>query len=140
MGWVQNARFTCTQLASGFLIHASRAGLPSFTLEDLVDDLYHQAVKLSEAGRHVDQRLLKPAVVRKRAADFLKFAARHGLVQQSGNHTWVPTVTETVLQVRLKEVGYDQAPLMYAWNELQEMLTDPLVDTQVTGSVMTDIP
>jgi hypothetical protein len=139
IGWVQNARFTCTQLASGFLIHASRAGLPSFTLEDLVNDLYHQAVKLSEAGRHVDQRLLKPAVVRKRAADFLKFAARHGLVQHSGNHTWVPTVTETVLQVRLKEVGYDQAPLMYAWNELQEMLTDPLVHTQVTGSVMRDI-
>ena len=125
MRWMQNARFTCTQLASGFLIHASRAGLPSFTLEDLVDDLYQQAVRLSEAGRHVDQRLLKPAAVRKRAADFLKYAARHGLVYRSGKRTWVPTVTETVLQVRLKEVGYDQAPLMYAWNELQEMLADP---------------
>ncbi|HKF38628.1 MAG TPA: hypothetical protein VKB35_17160 [Ktedonobacteraceae bacterium] len=125
MRWMQNARFTCTQLASGFLIHASRAGLPSFTLEDLADDLYHQALRLAEAGRHVDQRLLKPAVVRKRAADFLKYAARHGLVHRSGKHTWVPTVTETVLQVRLKEVGYDQAPLMYAWNELQEMLEDP---------------
>ena len=125
LGWIQNARFTCTQLASGFLMRASRAGLPSFTLEDLVDDLYQQAVKLSEADRRVDQRLLKPAVVRKRAQGFLEYATRHGLVRRSGNHTWVPTVTETVLQVRLKEVGYDQAPLMYAWNELQEMLADP---------------
>src|SRR5258707_12216755 len=51
IGWVQNARFTCTQLASGFLIHASRAGLPSFTLEDLVDDRYHQQLKPSEPVR-----------------------------------------------------------------------------------------
>src|SRR5260370_37391431 len=118
--------------------------LPIFFFNDTATtEIYtlslHDALPISEAGRHVDQRLLKPSVVRKRAADFLKFAARHGLVQHSGNHTWVPTVTETVLQVRLKEAGYDQAPLMYAWNELQEMLTDPLVHTQVTSSVMRDI-
>jgi hypothetical protein len=29
------------------------------------------------------------------------------------------------LNVRPREVGFDQAPLMYAWNELQEMLGDP---------------
>jgi hypothetical protein len=121
--WLQSARFTCTQLASGFLMRASRAGLSSFTLDDLADDLYHLAVTLSEASRHVDQRLLQPSGARKRAAGFLKYAVRHGLVRRTGHHAWTPTVTETILNVRPKEVGYDQAPLMYAWNELQEMLS-----------------
>src|SRR6266516_4278798 len=122
--WLQNARFTCTQLASGFLIRASRAGIPSFTLDDLVDDLHQQAVRLSEAGRHVDQQLFQPRAVRKRAANFLEYATRHGLVHRKGDNTWVPTVTETVIKVRPKEVGFDQVPLIYAWNELQEMLGD----------------
>jgi hypothetical protein len=120
--WLLSARFTCTQLASGFLMRASRAGLSSFSLDDLADDLYHLAVTLSEAGRYVDQQLLQSGGARKRAAGFLKYAARHGLVRRAGPHTWTPTVTETILNVRPKEVGFDQAPLMYAWNELQEML------------------
>jgi hypothetical protein len=123
--WLQSARFTCTQLASGFLIQASRTELPSFTLDDLVDDLHHQAVTLSEAGRHVDQQLLQPRGALKRATGFLEYATRHGLVRRTGYHIWVPAVTETVINVRPKEVGFDQAPLMYAWNELQEMLSDP---------------
>ena len=123
MAWLQSARFTCTQLASGFLVQASRAGLSSFTLDDLADNLHHFAVTLFESGRHVDQQLLQPRAARKRAAGFLKYAARHGLVRRAGHHTWTPTVTETVLNVRPKEVGFEQAPLMYAWNELQEMLS-----------------
>ncbi len=123
--WLQTARFTCTQLASGFLMRTSRAGIASFTLDELVDDLHQHAVTLSEAGRHVDQLLLQPRKVRKRAAGFLEYAAKHGLARRMGNHTWVPTVTETVMNVRPREVGFDQAPLMYAWNELQEMLGDP---------------
>jgi hypothetical protein len=121
--WLLSARFTCTQLASGFLMRASRAGLSSFSLDDLADDLYHLAVTLSEASRYVDQQLLQPGGARKRAAGFLKYAARHGLVRRAGHHTWTLTVTETTLNVRPKEVGFDQAPLMYAWNELQEMLS-----------------
>ena len=120
--WLQSARFTCTQLASGFLMQASRAGLSSFTLDDLADDLHHMAVTLSEASRHVDQQLLQLHGAGKRAAGFLKYAARQGLVRRSGHRTWTPTVNETTLNVRPKEVGFDQAPLMYAWNELQEML------------------
>ncbi len=122
MAWLCSARFTCTQLASGFLVQASREGLSSFTLDDLADDLYHGAVTLIEAGRHVDQQLLQPRNTRKRAAGFLKYATRQGLVRRVGRYTWTPTVTETILKVRPKEVGFDQAPLMYAWNELQEML------------------
>jgi hypothetical protein len=123
MAWLRSARFTCTQLASGFLIQASREGLSSFTLDDLAENLHHFAVTLFESGRHVDQQLLQPRAARKRAAGFLKYAARHGLVRRAGHHTWTPTVTETVLNVRPKEVGFEQAPLMYAWNELQEMLS-----------------
>jgi hypothetical protein len=121
--WLHSARFTCSQLASGFLMQASRAGVSSFTLDDLADDLHHMALTLTEASRHVDQRLLQPHGARKRAAGFLKYAARHGLVRSTGHHIWTPTVTETILNVRPKEVGFDQAPLMYAWNELQEMLS-----------------
>jgi len=123
MAWLQSARFTCTQLASGFLVQASRAGVSSFTLDDLADNVHHVAVTLFEAGRHVDQQLLQPRHARKRAAGFLKYAARHGLVRRAGQHTWTPTVTETSLNVRPKEVAFEQAPLMYAWNELQEMLS-----------------
>jgi hypothetical protein len=121
--WLQSARFTCTQLASGFLVQASRAGVSSFTLDDLADNVHHVAVTLFEAGRHVDQQLLQLRDARKRAAGFLKFAARHGLVRRAGRHTWTPTVTEISLNVRPKEVAFEQAPLMYAWNELQEMLS-----------------
>lgn len=123
MAWLRSARFTCTQLASGFLVQASREGLSSFTLDDLAENVHHFAVTLFEADRHVDQRLLQPRAARKRAAGYLKYAARQGLVCRAGRHTWRPTVTETIIKVRPKEVGFEQAPLMYAWNELQEMLS-----------------
>ena len=128
LAWLQSARFTCTQLASGFLVQAHRAGLSSFTLDDLADELHHRAITLAEAGRHVDQQLLKPRGTRKRAARFLAYAVRHGVVRRTGDNSWVPTVTETVIKVRPREVGYDQLPLMYAWNELQEMLSIQMID------------
>src|SRR6266516_3392347 len=59
LAWLQSARFTCTQLASGFLVQAHRAGLSSFTLDDLADDLHHRTISLAAADRHVDQLLLK---------------------------------------------------------------------------------
>jgi hypothetical protein len=123
MAWLCSARFTCTQLASGFLVQASREGLSSFTLDDLAEDLHHVAVTLFETGRHVDQQLLQPRNARRRAAGFLRYATREGLVRRAGRNTWTATVTESILNVRPKEVGFDQAPLMYAWNELQEMLS-----------------
>ncbi len=128
LAWLQSARFTCTQLASGFLVQAHRAALSSFTLDDLADDLYHRAITLAAAGRHVDQQLLKLYGARKRAASFLTYAVRHRLIRRTGDHRWMPTVTETVIKVRPREVGYDQVPLTYAWNELQEMLSIQMID------------
>lgn len=123
LAWLHSARFTSTQLASGFLVNAKREGLSSFTLHDLADNLYHQAVRLVKIGRNVDQYLLKRNRATKRAADFLSFAEHHALIRRIGNCTWELTFNETAIQVRPREVGYDQAPLVYAWNELQEMLS-----------------
>lgn len=121
--WLHSACFTSTQLASGFLINAKRDGLTSFTLDDVVDYLYQQAVNLAKAGCNVDQYLLSRQRTRKRATGFLVFAERHALIRRIKNCTWALAFDETTIHVLPREVGYDQFPLIYAWNELQEMLT-----------------
>ena len=57
-GWLQSAYFTCTQLASGFLVKRGRTGSAPFTLDDLVLDVHQQAVMLAMGGRYVDNDLL----------------------------------------------------------------------------------
>jgi len=123
LAWLRSARITSTQLASGFLVNAEREGLSSFTVDDVVDNVYHQAVKLAKAGRNVDQYLLTLNQTRKRAIGFLAYAERHKLIHRIGKGTWTPTFNEAAIQVRPREVGYDQSPLIYAWNELQEILS-----------------
>ena len=121
--WLRSARITSTQLASGFLLNAARNGLSSITLDDVVHNMYHQAVSLANAGRNVDQYLLKRNQARKRALDFLAYAERHKLIRRIGTHKWELTLSETAIQVRPREVGYYQSPLVYAWNELQDILS-----------------
>jgi len=121
--WLQSAHFTCTQLATGFLVQINRAATPSFTLDELTKDVELQAASLAAAGRHVDQRLLRAGSARKLAAGFLAYAAPHGLVQRTGKYTWVLTIRDLAIKVHPSDVGYRQAPLAYAWNELQEMLS-----------------
>ncbi|MGZ3616373.1 MAG: hypothetical protein ACXVAV_05145 [Ktedonobacteraceae bacterium] len=121
--WLQSARITSTQLASGFLVEANHEGLTSFTLDDIIDAMYHQAVKLAKAGRNVDRCLLKQKQVRKRVIDFLAYAERHNVIRRVEIHTWEFALNETTIQVRPREVGYDDSPLVYAWNEVQEILS-----------------
>ncbi|MGZ3610117.1 MAG: hypothetical protein ACXVBU_08645 [Ktedonobacteraceae bacterium] len=121
--WLQSARITSTQLASGFLVEANHEGLTSFTLDDIIDAMYHQAVKLAKAGRNVDRCLLKQKQVRKRVIDFLAYAECHNVIRRVEMHTWEFALNETTIQVRPREVGYDDSPLVYAWNELQEILS-----------------
>jgi len=123
LAWLRNVRITSTQLASGFLLNAVREGLSTFTLDDVVDNVYHQAVSLANAGRNVDQYLLARNQTRKRAIGFLAYAERHKLIHRIGKGTWTPTFNEAAIQVRPREVGYDQSPLIYAWNELQDILS-----------------
>lgn len=121
--WLRNARITSTQLASGFLVEANQKGLTSFTLDEIMDAMHHQAVKLANAGRNVDQFLLKENQVRKRAIDFLVYAERLSLIRRVEMHKWELTLDTPTIQVRPREVGYDQSPLVYAWNELQDILS-----------------
>jgi hypothetical protein len=121
--WLRCTRITSTQLASGFLVKKEHEGLSSFSLDDVVDSMYNQAVKLAKAGRNVDQRLLIRSKTRKRAIRFLAYAERHDLIRRIGSYTWGITSNQTAIQVRPREVGYDQSPLVYAWNELQEILS-----------------
>ena len=123
LAWLRSACITSSQLASGFLENAKRQGLSSFTLDDVVASMYHQAIKLAKAGRNVDENLLIQDQTRKRAKGFLAYAERHELIRRIGTCTWELTLNETTLQVHPREVGYDQSPLEYAWNELQEILS-----------------
>lgn len=123
--WLRAARFTCTQLASGFIMEASRTPIRPFTLDELTLAIHRQAVTLAEAGRHVDYHLFHPGHTRKLAKGFLAYAERHALVRRSGPYKWITTVTEVPIKVRPMEVAYETSPLLYAWNELQELLSDP---------------
>ena len=38
-------------------------------------------------------------------------------------YTWECTFDESPIQVRPREVGYEKSPLVYAWNELEEILS-----------------
>ncbi|MBX5450235.1 hypothetical protein [Thermogemmatispora sp.] len=121
--WLLSAHFTCTQLASGFLVQRSKEGRPSFTLDELVAAINRQALQLKRAGRHVDRRLLKARSVRRLARYYLKYAARRRLVRRTGRRTWKATIGSLTIQVGRGEPGYRQAPLAYAWNELQDLLS-----------------
>jgi hypothetical protein len=120
--WLSSARFTCTQLASGFLKQAGQQPDVTFTLNDLADHIHIQAKKLASEGRHVDARLLDRKGARKRARGYLGYAARHKLVRLNDDLTYTPTPAEPPLHLRLREVGYDLAPFTYACNELADML------------------
>ncbi|HEV2583049.1 MAG TPA: hypothetical protein VGT44_19470 [Ktedonobacteraceae bacterium] len=120
--WRRYARFTCTQLASGFLRQASQEGLTAFSLDDLAKNIHVQANRLALEGRLVDARLLSLRGARKRARSYLAYAERRLLVQKDRHGAYLPTVAESPMRLRPREVGYDQAPLAYACNELEDML------------------
>ena len=121
--WLQHARFTCTQLAAGFLRQASQEGLSSFSLDDLAKNIHVRANKLASEGRHVDTHLLHLRSTRKRAKGFLAYAEHHLLVQRDAQGSYIPTVAEPPMMLRPREVGFDLAPLAYACNELEDMLS-----------------
>ena len=121
--WLRSAHITTTQLASGFLMHTKRKGQTMFTLQDMADSIYHQALELAHIGRSIDRYLLDKNRSRQRTIAFLTYAEHHNLIRQVGMHTWECTFDETPIQVRPREVGYEQSPLVYAWNELEEILS-----------------
>ncbi len=121
--WRLSAYFTCTQLASGFFVQKLHAANPIFALDDLVAYLRDQAIRLARSGRCVDRRLLSPRKVRKLAKHFLGYLRRHHMIKLVAPQTWIPAITDLSMKVRPGDVGYRDAPLAYAWNELQDLLS-----------------
>lgn len=121
--WMLHTHFTCTQLASGFLMERKRSSQPEFTLYDLAHAVHQQASELAAAGRQVDSLLLRPAGVARKARNYLAYAERRGLVRRCARDRWQITFGELVIQVGPREVAYDRVPLLYAYNELQELLS-----------------
>ncbi len=132
--WLQGTYFTCTQLASGFLVKRGHIEPAPFMLDDLASHIHQQAASLARASRYVDQPLLHFPTTRKLAQRFLAYALRHKLVRSQDHSTWEPTVGNLTIQVNAGDTGYQQAPLAYAWNELREMLSvGPLPDANVSS-------
>ncbi len=121
--WLASARFTCTQLAAGFLVEKGRATTSMFTLDDLAKAIEQEAARLTTLGRNVDVRLLYHDKARILAANFLQYALRHGYVLQHEPDLYEATVQDLSIHVQPGNVGYAAYPLAYAWNELQEMLS-----------------
>jgi len=124
--WRRHMYFTCTQLASGFLVQASRTGMLQFTLDDITRSVEQQASILAQASRLVDTQLLHPRTARKLVTGYLRYAQRQGLIRRNGRTSWIPTIGSLTVEVRPGEHGYEQNPLAYAWNELQELLSVPM--------------
>jgi hypothetical protein len=120
--WLTSARFTCTQLASGFIVQMSKAAVPTFTPGDLTTAIEQEAARLAETGRHVDQRLLDHQSARKRVASFLRYAERRKLVHRVAHDLYEAVECNLTVDIRPARTGYTKYPLAYAWNELQDML------------------
>jgi hypothetical protein len=121
-GWLRAARFTATQLGAGFLAEAEHTHA-AFRTSDLAEALLAQAVTLNAHGRHVDRRLLRPAGALRLATGFLEYASAHGLIRRVKGGAWLAVVAPRSITMRWQEVGYHEAPLAYAWNELSELLS-----------------
>jgi hypothetical protein len=119
--WRQAARFSATQLGAGFV--ASQAGT-IFSTQDFVRAVQQRAQALAQAGRHVDARLCSPASARGHAGNFLAFARRQGIVRRARGRRWEALPPRPMPHIPLGQVGYPQAPLAYALNELEELLAE----------------
>lgn len=121
--WLLRAHFTCTQLASGFLMERQRAAAPKFTFDDLAQTIHQQARELVETGRQVDPQLLTRTGATRRARQYLSYVERRGLVQRITSVCWQLSFGELAIHVGPREVAYDDVPLLYAYNELQDLLS-----------------
>jgi 1-acyl-sn-glycerol-3-phosphate acyltransferase len=119
--WMRAARYTCTQLASGYLARAHLAGRTTFDEADLLATIMRQARELHDQGRAVDERLLRRRGARRRVRRYLQFVARAGYAKRVGRGGWELLAFSLDIHVRAGETAYPTAPLAYAWNELQDM-------------------
>jgi hypothetical protein len=121
--WLWHAHFTCTQLASGFILQRRADACLEFTLSDLACALYQQAQALREAGRAVDPRLLHLSSATQRARGYLAYIEQRGLIRRIAPDCWRIIFDELTIKVGPREVAYHDVPLLYAYNELQDLLS-----------------
>lgn len=121
--WLLHMSFTCTQLASGFVWERRAAACPEFTLAELASAIHRQARELADAGRAVDPLLLRLSSATRRARSYLAYAERHGLVRRLGRARWLPSCGHQEIKTGPREVAYNDVPLLYAYNELQDLLS-----------------
>lgn len=133
--WRQHMYFTCTQLASGFVVQASRTGVLEFTMDDITRSVEQQARMLAQAGRLVDDHLLHSRSARKLVIGYTRYAKQQGLIRSNGRTSWIPTMGSLTVEVRPGEYGYMQNPLGYAWNELQELLSVPTLSASPASGI-----
>lgn len=121
--WLLHIHFTCTQLASGFLMERRYSPVREFTFDELAHAVHQHARSLADAGRHVDPQLLRLSGAARRVRGYLAYVERRGLVQRRTSCKWAITFDELVMEVALREAAYDDVPLLYAYHELQDLLS-----------------
>lgn len=128
--WLQAMRFTCTQLATGYLVWAAATDRGEFTLAELAVALRRLALALAATGRHVDAALLDQRTARHAAARYLAYARRHGLARRTKTGRWLAIPRDLTIRPDPVTPPYASQPLAYAWNELRDLLgTEPQAAT-----------
>ncbi|HEX9068920.1 MAG TPA: hypothetical protein VF807_09130, partial [Ktedonobacterales bacterium] len=115
-GWIAEATFTCTQIASAWLIER---GPEPFTTGELAAAIYADARRLQSSGHHVTAELLRPAGALQAARSYLGWSARHRVVGRAGRNRW-RALPQPTMHVPIGDVGYRRWPLAYANNEYHE--------------------
>jgi hypothetical protein len=119
--WLDVARFTCTQLASGLLMYRCEQGQRATRIASLEAGVLAWARELAAAGRQVDPALLSEEGVHRCVARYLTYAELHGIIRHYGDSIVLAPDRPAEITVTPGDVGYRYAPLRYAANEMREM-------------------
>lgn len=119
--WLEVARFTCTQLASGLLMYRCEQGQRATRIASLEAGVLAWARELAAAGRQVDPALLSEEGVHRCVAGYLTYAELHGIIRHYGDSIVLAPGRPAELTATPGDVGYRYAPLRYAANEMREM-------------------
>ncbi|HUY78342.1 MAG TPA: hypothetical protein VMV29_16335 [Ktedonobacterales bacterium] len=124
--WLTTMRFTCTQLASGALMRLpaqDQRVTALVTQGELTQTVHQWARRLATSGRNVDPRLLRQASAWRLVGGYIRYAERHGILRRVARRRWAIADSLPALDVAPGGVGYPQAPLAYAYNEFEELLS-----------------
>lgn len=119
--WLDAARFTCTQLASGLLMYRFEEGQRATSISALEAGVLAWARELATAGRQVDPALLTEEGAHRRVAGYLTYAELHGIIRHYGDSIALAPGNPAEINAVPGAVGYRHAPLRYAANEVREM-------------------